>query len=71
MEKLNSDDLKNYYYNTLSNIEDLNRKITEVSKELKVYRKRRHYTTADIDDLLKRRDKMMKEFSALPKRDEK
>ncbi|MCQ2817424.1 MAG: DUF4201 domain-containing protein [archaeon] len=68
MDKLNSDDLKNYYYDTLANIESLNDKITLVAAELRKYRKKNK--TNDIDDLLKRRDRMMKDFRGLPKKQE-
>jgi len=61
--------LKSYYRRTLQHIQELAVQIDQVSKQLIVYRQRRRGTKKDITDLLQRKERMMKEFRALPKMD--
>ena len=69
IDQINSMPLKSYYRRTLQHIEELAVQIDQVSKQLIVYRQRRRGTKKDITDLLQRKERMMKEFRALPKMD--
>ena len=69
IDQINSMPLKSYYRRTLQHIQELAVQIDQVSKQLIVYRQRRRGTKKDITDLLQRKERMMKEFRALPKMD--
>ena len=69
IDQINSMPLKSYYRRTLTHIQELSVQIDQVSKQLMVYRQRRRGTKKDITDLLQRKERMMKEFRALPKMD--
>ena len=69
IDQINSMPLKSYYRRTLQHIQELAIQIDQVSKQLIVYRQRRRGTKKDITDLLQRKERMMKEFRALPKMD--
>ena len=69
IDQINSMPLKSYYRRTLQHIQELDVQIDQVSKQLIVYRQRRRGTKKDITDLLQRKERMMKEFRALPKMD--
>ena len=69
IDQINSMPLKSYYRRTLQHIQELAVQIDQVSKQLMVYRQRRRGTKKDIIDLLQRKERMMKEFRALPKMD--
>ena len=69
IDQINSMPLKSYYRRTLQHIQELAVQIDQVSKQLIVYRQRRRRNKKDITDLLQRKERMMKEFRALPKMD--
>ena len=69
IDQINSMPLKSYYRRTLQHIQELSVQIDQVSKQLMVYRQKRKGTKKDITDLLQRKERMMKEFRALPKMD--
>ena len=67
IDQINSPSLKNYYMKSTQHINELAIEIDQVSRQLLEYRKKRKGTKQDIYELLQRKEKMMKEFRALPK----
>ena len=66
-EQLNSQSLKSYYTKTGQHIKELSNQIEEVSRQLLEYRQKRKGTKKDINELLQRKEKVMREFKTIPK----
>ena len=66
-EQLNSQSLKSYYTKTGQHIKELSNQIEEVSRQLLEYRQKRKGTKKDINELLQRKDRVMREFKTIPK----
>ena len=67
IDQVNSTSLKSYYRKTAQNIMELAMEIDQVSRELIEYRQKRKGPKKDINELLQRKEKMMREFRTLPK----
>ena len=66
-EQLNSQSLKSYYSKTGQHIKELSNQIEEVSRQLLEYRQKRKGTKKDINELLQRKERVMREFKTIPK----